>query len=97
MKTAKGWRQLTKELPKSDLTLIDLYSYLKTVFFNRTYPKHVTVTPTYWTTEEGGEMVTIVSPMGVMITQAKNWHEVVEREASNFVDETKYIAKNKVK
>lgn len=32
MKTAKGWRQLKKEIPKSDLTLDDLYKYLTEVF-----------------------------------------------------------------
>jgi len=98
MKTAKGWRQLTKEFPKKDFTLQDLYTAIETIFSERrSNPKYVSVTPEYWITEEGVEMVTLFSPIGVMTTQAKNWHEAVEREASNFIDETKYIAKNKVK
>jgi len=98
MKTAKGWRQLTKELPKKDFTLQDLYTAIETIFSERrSNPKYVSVFPEYWITEEGVEMVTLLSPIGVMTTQAKNWHEAVEREASNFLDETKYIAKNKVK
>ena len=97
MKTAKGWKQLKKEFEPTNITREELYEYLKTIFFDRTPPENVSVIPTYWTTEEGVEMVTVVSPVGVMMTRAKNRHEAIEKEASNFLDETKYIAKNKVK
>ena len=32
MKTAKGWRQLKKEIPEPELTLDDLYKYLTELF-----------------------------------------------------------------
>lgn len=85
MKTAKGWRQLKKEFEPTDITREELYEYLKTVFFDRTPPENVSVTPTYWTTEEGVEMVTVVSPMGVMMTRAGNWHKALENESRGFV------------
>lgn len=84
MKTAKGWRQLKKDFKPTNITREELYEYLKTIFFDRTPPESVSVTPTYWTTEEGVEMVTVVSPVGVMMTRAKNWHKAVEDEAKSY-------------
>ena len=84
MKTAKGWRQLKKEFEPTNITREELYEYLQTIFFDRTPPEYDTVTPTYWTTEEGVEMVTVVSPVGVMMTRADNWHKALENEAKSY-------------
>jgi len=85
MKIAKGWRKLKKELQKPTITKEELYEYLNAMFFNRTYPEYVKIEPTYFVTEEGVEMVQLVSPIGIMQTRADKWHNALEEQCKTYI------------
>ncbi len=96
MKTAKGWKQRAR-LPGKDITLSELYEYLETIFFDRTPPKEARMECTTFVNENGVEMIQVLSPNGVLQTTAENWQKHMEDQCKHFLDETKYVAKNKVK
>lgn len=94
MKTAKGWRQLSKEIPKPDLTLDDLYKYLTELFHGTLdNPRRLgRQNIVGYTREDGTEMIRHEGPdvWGGAMPLAE-WNKLMEDQAKPFLSLDKFV------
>lgn len=87
MKTAKGWRQLKKELSVHDgkVTNEELYKYLEEMFFGYRERAEARMECTTFVNENGVEMIQVLSPNGILQTTAENWDKHMQEVATPFI------------